>query len=127
VSSFVLDASALLAALHREPGFERWQAYVADGMISTVNLSEVIAKLLDAPMPVDRAVSALAVLNLTPVDFDRAQALAAAEVRNRTKHLGLSLGDRACLALARTRRLPVLTADRAWEKLKVGVEITLLR
>jgi len=96
-------------------------------MISTVNLSEVIAKLLDAPMPVDRAVSALAVLNLTPVDFDRAQALAAAEVRNRTKHLGLSLGDRACLALARTRRLPVLTADRAWEKLKVGVEITLLR
>ncbi len=127
MSSLVLDASALLAVLQREPGAERWAESIEGAIASTVNIAEVIAKLLETHMPVGAARAILDELTLTVVDFDIEQAVTTAQLRDRTKHLGLSIGDRACLALAQRRKLPVLTADRAWGELKIGIKISLVR
>lgn len=127
MSSLVLDASALLAFLDAEPGTEQWVATIADSMISAVNFSEVVAKLADAGMPETEIREALEPLSLEVVAFETGQACEAGLLRPQTRHLGLSLGDRACLALARSKALPVLTADRTWEALQVGVEIRIIR
>ncbi len=127
MSSLVLDASALLAFLNAEPGTEQWVATVADSMISAVNFSEVVAKLADAGMPEAEIREALEPLGLEVVAFETRQAYEAGLLRPQTRYLGLSLGDRACLALARSKALPVLTADRTWEALQVGVEIRIIR
>jgi len=127
VSSIVLDASALLAFLNQEPGTEQWTSAVGESMISAVNLSEVVAKLADAGMPEAEIREALEPLGLEVASFDAELAYQAGLLRPQTKQFGLSLGDRACLALARSGTLPVLTADRAWEALRVGVEIRIIR
>lgn len=127
MSRVVLDASALLAILNREPGSEQWADAVADGLISAVNLSEVVARLLDLGMPVADIRRAIDPLDLEVVPFDAAQAWTAGLLRPATKAAGLSLGDRACLALGRRMRLPVLTADRAWKIQKVGAQVRLMR
>jgi len=123
----VLDASAILAILQREPGTQRWAEKVAGSTVSTVNLSEVIAKLLDNRMNLDQIHLVLDALNLIIVDFDARQAALTAQLHGQTRRLGLSLADRACLALAQARTLPVLTADRAWATLKIGIDINLVR
>ena len=61
------------------------------------------------------------------VPFDARQAIIASDLRPSTRHLGLSLGDRACLALANSLGAPVMTADRAWAALDVGISITVIR
>lgn len=128
MSSWVLDASALLALLNQEPGWEQVEEAVAAGAaISAVNLSEAAAKLCEAGMPEAEARDALDSLGLEIVDFDAGLAYAAAHLRPITRGLGLSLGDRACLALAQHLHLPVLTADRGWEGVQVGVEVRTLR
>ena len=88
--------------------------------MSTVNLTEVLAKMVDVGATAEDAMADIEALglNLAIVEFDRDGAVAAAALRARTKRLGLSLGDRACLATARSRSLPVLTADQAWAKLE---------
>ncbi|MDR5676477.1 MAG: type II toxin-antitoxin system VapC family toxin [Armatimonadota bacterium] len=127
MSSLVLDASALLALLQGEPGSEPWEAAIADAAISAVNLSEVVAKLAELGMPEEEIRSTLEPLDLEVVDFDLEQAYQAGLLRRLTKPAGLSLGDRACLALARARQLPALTADHAWETVLAGVEIRIMR
>ena len=99
-----------------------------DGIMSTVNLTEVLAKMVDAGVSAEDAMADIEALglNLTVAEFDRDGALSAAALRARTKPLGLSLGDRACLATARSRALPVLTADQSWAKLE-GFAIILAR
>jgi ribonuclease VapC len=95
--------------------------------MSAVNIAEFVAKLVErsfGPTEVDRALQRLPI---EIVAFDRVQARAAGLLRERTMHLGLSLGDRACLALALAEGLPVLTADRAWARLDVGVRVELIR
>lgn len=127
MSSVVLDASALLALLNQEPGTEVWSTVIAGSPISAVNLSEVVAKLADAGMPEAEIRDALEPLQLEVVDFDAEAAYRAGILRPPTRGFGLSLGDRACLALARQVNLPALTADEAWEELRIGVEIRALR
>lgn len=127
MSSVVLDPSALLALLQGEPGAERWEGVVEDAVISAVNLSEVVAKLADAGMLEEDIRAALDPLGLEVVQFDAAQAYRAGLLRPATRPLGLSLGDRACLALAISRGLPVLTADQAWKTLQLGVEVRVMR
>ncbi len=127
MTDLVLDAPALLAVLQQERGAERWATSIEGAAISTVNVSEVVAKLLETDMPVDHALAVLDELGLAVVDFDLAQAVAAAQLRARTRRLGLSMGDRACLALAQTKKLAVLTADRAWADLRLGIKINLVR
>lgn len=127
MSKVVLDASALLALVNQEPG----QAVVAEllprSLVSVVNASELVAKLTDQGMPKNEIQDVLVALNLTVVPFDEGQGLIAGYLRPVTKHLGLSLGDRACLALGLQTQCPVVTADKAWAKLEVGVGIQVIR
>jgi PIN domain nuclease of toxin-antitoxin system len=127
VSEIVLDASALMAVLREEPGAAAVEAVLDHAAISAVNLSEVQAKLVERGAAVETAWSSLVDLDLEVVDFDAAQARLAGDLRALTRARGLSLGDRACLALARTLGLPAMTADRAWAGLKIGIEIRAVR
>ena len=123
----VLDASALLALLNGEPGARVVAEVLPRAAISTVNLSEVVAKLADAGMPEEAIRDALQGLLLEVVSFDQHQAYEAGLLHPSTKALGVSLGDRACLSLARRLDLPALTADRAWEGLDVGAKVRVIR
>lgn len=128
MSEIVLDASALLAFIFNERGADVVAEVVLQAAISAVNLSEVITKLLDNNMPIDEIVERISSLGLTVVPFDSDQAFQAALLRSSTKHLGLSLGDRVCLQLARSLGRPVLTTDRAWAQLPgLLVEVKLIR
>jgi len=123
----VLDASALLALLNGESGADDVVAHLTRALMSSVNLSEVVAVLTSHGMlggAVHRALDGLA---LTVLDFDAEQAYSAGFLRLATRECGLSLGDRACLSLAAHLELPVLTADRSWAELDVGVDVHLIR
>jgi ribonuclease VapC len=127
VSSCVLDASALCALLFEEPGHEALMGYLAEAYLSSVNLTEVLTKAVDRKRPLDRSQGFIAALSLHTVPFDTAQAAVAASIREQTRPFGLSLGDRACLALAIVRGLPVITADRDWKKTGLGVDVRVFR
>ena len=114
MSSAVLDASAVLAVAHAEPGADRVLARSGRGVMSAVNLAEVYARLLRAGVPAAEVAAGVAALVAEVVPFDRPQAEATAALHARTRPLGLSLADAACLALGAARGLPVLTADRGW-------------
>jgi len=123
----VMDSSAVLAVAFRERGREHVAVALAGALINSVNLTEVISKMLDSGLPSDQVAGQLEGFSLTVADFDRDLAIQAGLLRAVTRHKGLSLGDRACLALARRERLPVMTADRAWSDLDLGVEVVLIR
>ncbi|MBI2830339.1 MAG: type II toxin-antitoxin system VapC family toxin [Chloroflexi bacterium] len=123
----VIDASALLALLNVEPGAGMVAEALPNGVISSVNLSEVVAKLSDAGMPENAIRQALQPLGLEIVPFDEEQAYQAGLLRTATQDMGLSLGDRACLSLAKTLGVVALTADRAWSGLSVGATIKVIR
>lgn len=123
----VLDASVLLAVINGEAGSQNLHPFLAGGLVSTVNLAEVAARLADFGMPPEDARQAIAYLGVETVSFSEDQALASGALRAATRAAGLSLGDRACLALARARGLPAFTADRAWRGLDAGVEIRVVR
>jgi PIN domain nuclease of toxin-antitoxin system len=95
--------------------------------MSTVNLSEVLGRFSRQGHSAAAVLARLEQTRLRWSSFDAAQALIAAELLPLTRSLGLSLGDRACLALALSRNIPVMTADRAWEKLRLDVEIAIIR
>ena len=100
--------------------------------MSTVNWAEALSRLAERGDPVDVSVPRITRLavttgTLTVVPFDDLMAVEAARLRVPTKSLGLSLADRACLALGRLRRLPVLTTDRAWRSLHVSVKVEVIR
>jgi PIN domain nuclease of toxin-antitoxin system len=127
VSSVVLDASALIAFLRSEPGSDIVGSALADAAISSVNLSEVLAKAAETPTGFEAAKTALRGLPLRIVPFDEEQAVIAAGLRPMTRPLGLSLGDRCCLALGLVKESPVLTTDRQWSKLPPGVQVRVIR
>ncbi len=116
----ILDASAVLAVLNGEPGEKKVIPILAESAISAVNLTEVAAKLLEAGMDESGARLAVSVLGIGEiVDFTEDLAWEAARLRPVTKQYGLSLGDRACLALAIKLKIPAVTADKEWSKLKL--------
>lgn len=123
----VLDASAILAYLKAEPGADAVRPHLPGATASAVNVAEAGSKLVDRGMGEHDMRAAIAGLGLNVVAFDESAALAAATLCARTRKSGLSLGDRACLALGMARNLPVLTADRSWAGLDLGVEIRLIR
>ena len=128
MSSCVLDASALIALFHQEPGSDKVAQAIEDGaVISTVNLSEVASKLNELGTPEALIQTAINVLELTLVDFNAEFAYKVGFLRPLTKSAGLSLGDRACLALAQHLNLPVLTSDRVWRDLIPGVNVQMIR
>jgi PIN domain nuclease of toxin-antitoxin system len=124
----VLDASVILAVIHGEPGNEKLNPeLLANSVCSTVNLAEVQAKLVshgwepeeaweDATSPIREAVA-----------FSEEHAKISGTLITQTRQLGLSLGDRACIALGIALRAPVFTAEKAWKKLKLDLKIHLIR
>ena len=127
MSRAVLDSSALLAYVLAEPGADAVKGYLGRATISAVNLSEVVARLVNAGATEELIRRQFKSLRLSIVDFDEETAYAAGMLRERTKDYGLSLGDRACIATAARLGLPAVTADRQWAELDIGVEIVLIR
>lgn len=127
MSDFVLDASAVLAFVNREPGATIVEDAMSVSAISTVNLAEVVTRLVDWGIPIDDMRALLTDMRMVVANFDEDFAYRTGELRTATRRRGLSLGDRACLALARRLDVPVLTADRQWSDLDVGVEVRLIR
>ena len=125
--SVVLDTSALLAALWGEPGSDRVDRVVGTAKVSAVNLSELAAKLVDRGGSDAEVGAVLDDLGVTVVPMDARQARAAGFLRRSTRSAGLSLGDRACLALALAEGVPVLTTDRVWAELDIGVTVEVIR
>lgn len=117
MSDPVLDCSALLAFLLREPGAEQVEAILPSAAMSTVNFTEALTKLVERGIPPANARDVVLGLGIEIVDFDADQAVRAAALREVTRKAGLSLGDRACLALAQQRQAPALTSDKAWLRL----------
>jgi PIN domain nuclease of toxin-antitoxin system len=122
----VLDSSAVLALLFNEPGADAVKSALPGALLSTVNLVEVITKLREKGLPADAARAATEILGAEIIDFDTEQACLTGDLRSSTRSAGLSLGDRACLALARLRNLPAITADTAWATLQ-GFDLVLIR
>jgi ribonuclease VapC len=122
-----LDASALLAFLLRERGHERVGQVLGEACISTVNFSEVLGRFARAGQDVVRIAEKLVATPIELVEFSTQQAVIAAALVLETQAQGLSLGDRACLALARERRILAITADKSWRRLNLGVEIETIR
>jgi ribonuclease VapC len=126
--NYVLDASALMVLFQEEPGSDKVAQAVKDGAaISTVNLSEIASKLNELHTPQTLIQDAINGLELTIVDFNAEFAYKVGLLRPLTRHLGLSLGDRACLALAQHLNLPALTSDRLWKELSLGIAIEVIR
>jgi PIN domain nuclease of toxin-antitoxin system len=117
-----------MAVLNQEPGAEQLSAsLLSEAVCSTVNLAEVQSKLVGRGIrPDDAWLVALSPIH-DSVPFDDEQAKTAGSLVAQTRSLGLSLGDRACLALALSLHAPVYTADRSWKSLKVGVRIHVIR
>ena len=127
MSRVILDASAILALLNQEEGAERVTPFLADAVISTVNLAEVVTRLALAGMPETAIREALALLPLESVPFDVGQAIEVGLLAPATRPSGLSLGDRACLVLARRLDATAITADQAWVGIDAGVAVELIR
>lgn len=123
----VLDASAVIAFLRLEPGADAVQRYLDTAKISAVNLAEVITKLVDFGMEPSDAVHDAKVVGLAVVPFDDEQAALCGRLRLLTRNLGLSLGDRACIALALSENARLVTADRVWSTINLPLQVELIR
>jgi ribonuclease VapC len=128
MNSAVLDASALMTLLNQEPGAEQLSPDIlARSVASTVNLAEVQSKLVARGVPPDNAWKATLSAVNEAVMFSSEHAKGAGTLIAETRALGLSLGDRACLALALELKAPVYTADRSWRNLRLGIRIHVIR
>ncbi|HMC39026.1 MAG TPA: type II toxin-antitoxin system VapC family toxin [Acidimicrobiales bacterium] len=127
--SVVLDASAVICLLHDEPGADQVRGELDGARMSAVNWTEVLQKVVHAGDPgiAGDLEPWAAAVGLSVSNFTVDDARVAARLRAPTRELGLSLGDRACLALAERLAMPVLTADRVWAGLSVASEIRVIR
>lgn len=123
----VLDASAVLALLQKEPGADLVAPHLHNARMSTVNASEVGSKLVDAGLGVGVAKATMGALGIELVDFDTRQAWMVSGMRGKTSAAGLSLGDRACMALGIHLEVPVVTADRSWLDFTDLVDVVVVR
>ncbi len=125
--STVLDTSAVLAWLRGEDGAATVDPLLATAIMATPNWSELAQKLLQHGVDARRTLARLQVLGIAVEPFTDTDALAAAELWPHTRSAGLSLGDRACLAVARRLELPATTADRAWKGIELELDVHLIR
>ena len=123
----VLDTSAVLAVLWDEPGAALVAERLAGAKISAVNLAELVTKLVDRGAGDGELSEVVGDLGIEVVAFDLDQAMATGRMRRETRALGLSIGDRASLALGRREGAAVVTADRAWAEVDVGVTVEVIR
>jgi ribonuclease VapC len=127
VSDYVLDASALLCLIQNEPGADIVRRCLPESRISTVNYAEVVAKLIELGAA-DADISAnLGLLELSVVDFTWRHAHSSGLLRRTTRSFGLSMGDRACLALANSLGATAVTTDRRWADIPDGPPLLIAR
>ena len=126
-SGAVLDSSAILAVIFNERGSSVVLPFLTGGLLSTVNLTEVLSRLLHRGAGADFSWRRLVDFGCEICLFDSHQARLAAELIVQTRPHGLSLGDRACLALAIQRKATVYTTDAAWKNLDLGIEVLVIR
>lgn len=126
-SAPVLDSSAILAVIFNEPGSDVILPLLQGGLLSTVNLAEVHTRLLLRGVGADFAWRRVLDLGCEICLFDGSQARAAGELIAHTRPYGLSLGGRACLALAVERKAPVYTTDAAWKNLALDIDVEVIR
>jgi PIN domain nuclease of toxin-antitoxin system len=117
MNSFILDSSAVLAFLNQENGAEYVERLIPDSKINAVNVAEVLTRSVELGHTNESARESFAMLSIEIIDFDEGHAEKAAELRAATRHLGLSLGDRSCLASAILHNATAVTADRQWKGL----------
>jgi ribonuclease VapC len=125
--SVILDASALLALLFDEPGAEVVSPLAKRSQLLAVNYCEVMQRVIAIVGDAGLAETEIERLEIAVVPLDRSLARVAAELRERTRFIGASLADRACLAHGLATGLPILSADRDWLKLDLGIEIRMIR
>lgn len=123
----VVDSSAVLALLQNEAGSATVSQVIYGALISAVNLTEVYSKMIEKGLPAPFSWEKIVSLQCDVCPYTGEQARIAAELIPMTKPFGLSLGDRACLALAIDRKATVYTTDRAWKNLSLGIEIEVIR
>jgi ribonuclease VapC len=126
-SPVVLDSSAILAVIFQEPGAEKVSDLLSGGLLSSVNLAEVHTNLVLRGVPPELIKDRIAEMGCEICLFDEEHAHLAGQLVAQTGAFGLSLGDRACLALAIQRSAATYTADRAWKNLNVGIPIEVIR
>lgn len=124
---YVLDASALLCILFREPGAEEVEARLSKALVSAVNVHETLSKLVDRGVGIEEARAMLDDLDIEIVPVDAEQAALGGALRAATRQSGLSLGDRSCLALAQAMQATAVTTDRAWKDVAIGTQIEVVR
>jgi len=128
MNRIVLDASVLLAVLNREPGADKLTPQLLNvATSSTVNLAAVQSKLVNRGLSPQEAWEATLSPIREPTAFTAEHAMTAGNLIVETRALGLSLGDRACLALGLALSAPVYTADKSWKSLKLGLRIHVIR
>jgi ribonuclease VapC len=128
MSRVVLDSSALLAVLNNEPGADKLTLnLLSNAASSTVNLAEVQTKLVSRGATPDEAWANTMSPIIEAMPFTAEHAKIAGSLVAQTRSLGLSMGDRACLALGIALKAPIYTADRSWKGLKLGVRIHVIR
>jgi PIN domain nuclease of toxin-antitoxin system len=115
----VLDSSAILAVLNAENGAENVEPLLSSSIVSSINVAEVLTKLVERNIRLKDALEDFLKLGLEIIEFDIKQAAKVAELRPVIKHLGLSLGDRSCLALAISENITAVTADKIWSNLNL--------
>jgi PIN domain nuclease of toxin-antitoxin system len=125
--SVVLDASAVLAVLNKERGADQVVDTLADAVLLTVNYAEVVSKLVEQGLASGLACALVEGIGATVVDYDKTLAARTGELRAATRERGLSLADRACLALAERERAAAVTADKNWAGLELGIDVRLIR
>ena len=127
-NEIVIDSSAVIALINKEKGYEIALKHLDNSIISAVNFSEILTVLQrEIFKDNEEGIELVKASFLHIVDFDSGQAEVAASIDKITKKYGLSLEDRACLALAKSTKLPVLTADKVWNEIDVGVDVRLIR
>ena len=129
MSEIVLDASALIAMLKEEPGGEQVRSVLSRSRLSAANLAEVVSHFVRLTVPADELTRTLDQLPLRVVVVDQSIGALAGRMIASTGRLGLSLGDRICLATAKLAGAQAMTADRAWRDVAelVGVEVVTIR
>ena len=123
----VFDSSAVLAVIFSEPGGEAVIGLLKGGLLSSVNLAEIHTTLILRGSTPKMARSRILSMGCEVCAFEQEQALIAGGLVERTRPYGLSLGDRACLALAIERQATVYTTDRIWKKIPLGIAVELIR
>lgn len=127
MTRYVYDSSALLAIILGEPGADVASANIANAMVSSANLAETFSRAEDKGIPMDKTERFLMGKEVQFVDFDSDLARVVGTMRTKTRSRGLSLGDRACIALALRERATIVTADRVWAELDLPCKVELIR